>query len=48
MTIAKLALMLVCLISFATQPKEAPKEEPKVAKATPTLMRLFTSLRAQS
>jgi quercetin dioxygenase-like cupin family protein len=35
MTITKLALLLVCLMSVATEPKEAPKEEPKVAKVTP-------------
>ena len=35
MTIAKLVLMLVCLMSVAAQPKEATKEEPKEAKVTP-------------
>ena len=35
MTIAKPALLLMCLMSVATEPKEAPKEEPKVAKVTP-------------
>jgi quercetin dioxygenase-like cupin family protein len=35
MTITKLALLLMCLMSVATEPKEAPKEEPKVAKVTP-------------
>lgn len=35
MTIAKPALLLICLMSVATEPKEAPKEEPKVAKVTP-------------
>jgi quercetin dioxygenase-like cupin family protein len=34
MTITKLALLLVCLMSVA-QPKEATKEEPKEAKVTP-------------
>jgi len=44
MTIAKLAFMLVCLISFATQPKEAAKEEPKVAKATPVFSKDLADL----
>ena len=35
MTITKLALLLVCLMSVAAQPKEATKEEPKEAKVTP-------------
>jgi quercetin dioxygenase-like cupin family protein len=35
MTITKLALLLVCLMSVAAGLKEAPKEEPKVAKVTP-------------
>ena len=34
MTIAKLALMLVCLMSFTLEPKGAPKEAPE-AQVTP-------------
>ena len=34
MTTTKLALLLVCLISVATAPREAPEEEPKEAKVT--------------
>ena len=34
MTITKLALLLVCLMSVAAQPKEATKEEPKEANVT--------------
>jgi quercetin dioxygenase-like cupin family protein len=35
MTITRLALLLVFLMSVAAQPKEATKEEPKEAKVTP-------------
>jgi quercetin dioxygenase-like cupin family protein len=35
MSITKLMLMLVCLLSVTAEPKEAPKEEPKEAKVTP-------------
>lgn len=35
MTITKLLLLLVCLMSVAAAPKEASKEEPKEAKVTP-------------
>ena len=34
MSIAKLILMLVCLMPVATAPREAPKDEPKEAKVT--------------
>ena len=35
MSIAKLILMLVCLMPVATAPREAPEEKPKEAKVTP-------------
>jgi quercetin dioxygenase-like cupin family protein len=44
MTITKLALLLVCLMSVATEPKEAPKEEPQVAKVTPIMSKDLPNL----
>jgi quercetin dioxygenase-like cupin family protein len=35
MSITKLMLMLVCLMSVTAEPKEVPKEEPKEAKVMP-------------
>jgi quercetin dioxygenase-like cupin family protein len=44
MTVTKLALLLVCLMSVATEPKEAPKEEPQVAKVTPIMSKDLPNL----
>ena len=44
MSITKLVLMLLCLMSVATQPKEAPQEEPKVAKVTPVFSKDLADL----
>jgi quercetin dioxygenase-like cupin family protein len=44
MSITKLMLMLVCLMSITTEPKEAPKEEPKEAKVTPLFSKDLTDL----
>ncbi len=44
MTITKLALLLVCLMSVATEPKEAPKEETQVAKVTPIMSKDLPNL----
>lgn len=35
MSLTKLALILVCLMSFTMEPKGMPSEEPKEAKVTP-------------
>ena len=37
MTVTKLALLLVCLMSFAMESKEAPKVTPVEAKVTPVM-----------
>ncbi len=44
MTITKLILLFVCLMSVSLEPKEAPKEEPKVAKATPVVSKDLADL----
>ncbi len=44
MTIPKLILMMVCLLSIAAEPKEAPKDEPKEAKVTPLFSKDLTDL----
>ena len=37
MTVTKLALLLVCLMSFAMESKEMPKAPPVEAKVTPVM-----------
>jgi quercetin dioxygenase-like cupin family protein len=44
MSITKLALLLVCLMSFAVEPKEAPKAPPVEAKVTPVFSKDLTNL----
>ena len=44
MTITKLALLLVCLMSFVVESKEAPKETPVEAKVTPVMSKDLPNL----
>jgi quercetin dioxygenase-like cupin family protein len=44
MLISRLALVLVCLMSFAVEPKEAPKVPQVDAKVTPALLRDLTNI----
>ena len=44
MTVTKLALLLVCLMSFAMESKEAPKETPVEAKVTPVMSKDLPNL----
>ncbi len=44
MTITKLMLMMVCLMSIAVEPKEAPAKAPEEAKVTPALSKDLTDL----
>src|SRR5262245_16276353 len=44
MTIPKLILMVVCLMSIAVEPKEAPKETSKEASVTPLFSKDLTDL----
>jgi quercetin dioxygenase-like cupin family protein len=44
MSITKLMLMLVCLMSVTAEPKEAPKEEPKEAKVARLFSKDLTDL----
>ena len=44
MTVTKLALLLVCLMSFAMESKEAPKVTPVEAKVTPVMSKDLPNL----
>jgi len=44
MTVTKLILLLVCLISFAMESKEAPKVAPAEAKVTPVMSKDLPNL----
>ncbi len=44
MTVSKLALLLVCLMSFAMESKEAPKAAPVEAKVTPLMSKDLPNL----
>jgi len=44
MTVSKLALLLVCLMSFAMESKEAPKAAPVEARVTPLMSKDLPNL----
>jgi hypothetical protein len=44
MSVTKLALLLVCLMSFAMESKEAPKETPVEAKVMPIMSKDLPNL----
>jgi len=44
MTVTKLALLLVCVISSATESREMPKATPVLAKVTPVMSKDLPNL----